>query len=138
MTESWWRGVFARKGITILYCPTHIVLPTAFYNSFRLSCNKIEKLLHFVIPRWPTLYFVIPRWPVLFLIKFRISRDLKVDGCQSNLYVMLKQSFFINFTTSFVGGILWWTDCVIIIFSNLCDLFRWGDFYSLKTSTFSS
>ena len=35
------------------------------------------------------------------------TRDLKVDGCQSNLYVMLKQIlFFINFMASFVGGIL--------------------------------
>ena len=34
-------------------------------------------------------------------------RNLQVDGCQSNLYVMLKQLlFFTNFTTSFVGGIL--------------------------------
>ena len=34
-------------------------------------------------------------------------RDLNVDGCQSNLYVMLKQLlFFIDYTTSFVGGIL--------------------------------
>ena len=29
--------------------------------------------------------------------------------------------FFINFTTSFVGGILWWTDRVMIIYSNLCN-----------------
>ena len=31
------------------------------------------------------------------------NRNLEVDGCQSNLYVMLKQlvSFFIYFTTSF-------------------------------------
>ena len=27
--------------------------------------------------------------------------------------------FFINFTTFFVGGILWWTDLVIKIYSNL-------------------
>ena len=34
-------------------------------------------------------------------------RDLKVDGCQSKLYVMLKQLLlFISLTTSFVGGIL--------------------------------
>ena len=34
-------------------------------------------------------------------------RNLQVDGCQSNLHVMLKQLlFFTNFTTSFVGGIL--------------------------------
>ena len=48
--------------------------------------------------------------------------DLTVDGCQSNLYVMIKELLhqsFINFTTSFVGGILWWTDRNIIIYSNL-------------------
>ena len=40
----------------------------------------------------------------------------------SRIYVMLKQlSLFINFTTSFVGGILWSTDRVTIIYSNLCN-----------------
>ena len=35
------------------------------------------------------------------------SGDLKVNECQSNLYVMLKQLlFFISFTTSFEDGIL--------------------------------
>ena len=33
------------------------------------------------------------------------TRDLEVDGCQSNLYVILKQLFFISFMTSFVGSI---------------------------------
>ena len=33
------------------------------------------------------------------------SQDLKVDGFQSNLYVMLKQLlFFVSFRVSFVGG----------------------------------
>ena len=41
------------------------------------------------------------------------------------LYVMLKQLFFyayiyIYITTSFVGGILLWTNPVMIIYSNLC------------------
>ena len=36
-----------------------------------------------------------------------ISRDLKADGCKSNLYVMLKQLLlFIYFTTYFLGSIL--------------------------------
>ena len=35
------------------------------------------------------------------------NRDLKEDGCQSNLYVMLKQIlFFTSFTTAFVDDIL--------------------------------
>ena len=39
------------------------------------------------------------------------TRNLEVDGCQSNLDVMLKQLlFFTSFVTSFLGGILWWTD----------------------------
>ena len=44
-------------------------------------------------------------WQYQCLVK---TRDLKVDGCQSNLYLMLKQLLFflINFTTSFVGDIL--------------------------------
>ena len=29
--------------------------------------------------------------------------------------------FFIKFTTSFVGDILWWTELVIIRYSNLCN-----------------
>ena len=44
------------------------------------------------------------------------SRDLKVDGCQLNLYFMLRDFlFFIGFTTSILNGIFWWTDCVITI-----------------------
>ena len=40
-----------------------------------------------------------------------------IDGCQSNLYVMLKQlMFFKSFTTSFLGEIFWWTDHVIIFY----------------------
>ena len=58
-----------------------------------------------------------------------LNRDLKVDGCQSNLNVMLKQLsiFFINLSTSFVGGIFRLTDGVLIIYFNLC-----------KTTTFES
>ena len=38
---------------------------------------------------------------------FTCDRDLKVDECDPNLYVTLKQlQFFISFTISFVGGIL--------------------------------
>ena len=44
------------------------------------------------------------------------SRDLKVDGCQLNLYFMLRDFlFFIGFTTSILNGIFWWTDRVITI-----------------------
>ena len=37
-------------------------------------------------------------------LKILLSRNLKVDECQSNLYVKLL--FFISFTTSFVDDIL--------------------------------
>ena len=37
-------------------------------------------------------------------LKSLLSRNLKVDECQSNLYVKLL--FFISFTTSFVDDIL--------------------------------
>ena len=49
-------------------------------------------------------------WKLMALFQFYFvswSRNLKVDGCRSNLYVILKQVlFFIRFTTSFVGSIL--------------------------------
>ena len=50
------------------------------------------------------------------------TRDLEVDGCQSNLHFILKQLLvFISFATSFVGGILWYTDRGTIIYSKLCN-----------------
>ena len=46
---------------------------------------------------------ILPKFPKYL----NESRDLKVNECQSNLYVMLKQLlFFISFTTSFEDGIL--------------------------------
>ena len=55
-------------------------------------------------------------------VELDLSRDLKVDGCQSNFgYYVKTIIFFINFTTSFVDGILWWTNHVVIIYSNLCN-----------------
>ena len=40
-------------------------------------------------------------------VELDLSRDLKVDGCQSNFgYYVKTIIFFINFTTSFVDGIL--------------------------------
>ena len=79
---------------------------------------------------------------VAFAFAMDFIRDLIVDGCQSNLFVMLKQlSFFIRFITSFVSGILWWTDRVIIISiyatQQLLKLKK-GDFYSFKTSRVGS
>ena len=39
--------------------------------------------------------------------RFTENRDLKLDGCQSNLYDMVIQLlFFLGFTTSFAGDIL--------------------------------
>ena len=79
---------------------------------------------------------------VAFAFAMDFIRDLIVDGCQSNLFVMLKQlSFFIRFITSFVSSILWWTDRVIIISiyatQQLLKLKK-GDFYSFKTSRVGS
>ena len=37
------------------------------------------------------------------------------------IYYVKQLLFFINLTTSFVGGILWWTGRGIIIYSNLCN-----------------
>ena len=40
----------------------------------------------------------------IVLIFMRKTRNPEVDGCQSNIFVMLKQLLiFINFTTSFLG-----------------------------------
>ena len=49
--------------------------------------------------------------------QFQDTRDLKVDGSQSNLYVMFKQLFVL---INFAGAILWWTNHVIVTYSNLC------------------
>ena len=58
-------------------------------------------------------------------LAFNFLRDLKVDSYQSNLRVMLyfilKLLYFINFTTSFVDGILRWTIRVIITYFNVCN-----------------
>ena len=61
------------------------------------------------------------------------TRYLKVDGCQSNLHVILKLLFFISFTTSFVGGILWWTDRVI----NLFQFMQHDNFWNLNRMIFT-
>ena len=75
-------------------------------------------------------------------VAFAFAMDFIRDGCKSNLFVMLKQlSFFIRFMTSFVSGILWWTDRVIIISiyaTQQLSKLKKGDFYSLKTSRVGS
>ena len=38
---------------------------------------------------------------------------------KTNIYIYIY--IFVNFETSFVGGICWLTDCVTIIFFNLCN-----------------
>ena len=103
-------------------------------SSFRLPCcdeskvKKIYRYLHISQIICSRLWFVLMEICLLTNLRVYIliglTRDLKVDGCQSNLYVMLNQLlfFFISFTTSFVGGILWWIDRVIIIYSNLCNM----------------
>ena len=37
------------------------------------------------------------------------------------IYIYIYIYIFVNFETSFVGGICWLTDCVTIIFFNLCN-----------------
>ena len=44
-----------------------------------------------------------------------MTKNFEVDGCHSNLHVILKHLlFFIPFRTFFVSGFLWWTDRIVI------------------------
>ena len=72
-------------------------------------------------------------FPILLILRY--SKDFKVDGCQMNLSVMLKQLlFFISFRTPFVGDILWWTDRVIIFFF---QIMQYVNFRNLNRVTFA-
>ena len=55
--------------------------------------------------------------------KIRQGKDLKEDGCLLELYTMLL--FFISITTSFIEGMLWWSNHLIVTFSKLKTEIGW-------------
>ena len=82
------------KGLKHLKSQKHKISVSATIIT-RLYCGKYVLFLIVCV------FMFVKIWTHAF------TRDLKVDGCQSNLYVMLEQlSFFINFTTFFSSGIL--------------------------------
>ena len=51
-------------------------------------------------------------------------RDMNVNECQSNFYIIAILVFFCKLTTSFVGIIFWRTNFIIVVYSKLCNIWN--------------